>query len=280
MRALAALYFNYGRYLLIACSREDSRAANAQGIWNEHFAAPWSSNYTTNINLEMNYWAAETTGLGECHQPLLQAGLETGVLVRLHVLLALLQLGPQGGFTGGVLHLQLLPQRGGLTQLVQHSGADGGSQLHLAQGLIRRQAPQSPLALGNLLRRVRDGQRRVQPMSSRTGGEHPHHGGTGVLDGGEQHLGQVVGVSDGGLGHQGTAALQVQEQQVLVDRLLDDDEQPLGRQNFELFQKSMQNFAPAASEKASGDSRTEEIDKLTQELAEMQKRLDALSKDK
>ncbi len=54
----------------------------------------------------------------------------------------------------------------------------------------------------------------------------------------------------------------------------------MGRQNFELFQKSMQNFAPAASEKASGDSRTEEIDKLTQELAEMQKRLDALSKDK
>ena len=68
--ALAALYFNYGRYLLMACSREDSRAANAQGIWNEHFRAPWSSNYTTNINLEMNYSAAETTGLGECHQPL------------------------------------------------------------------------------------------------------------------------------------------------------------------------------------------------------------------
>lgn len=68
--ALAALYFNYGRYLLLSCSREGSRAANAQGIWNEHFPAPWSCNYTTNINLEMNYWAAETTGLGECHQPL------------------------------------------------------------------------------------------------------------------------------------------------------------------------------------------------------------------
>ena len=68
--ALAALYFNYGRYLLIACSREGSRAANLQGIRNERLPAPWSSNYTTNINTEMNYWSAETTGLPECVGPL------------------------------------------------------------------------------------------------------------------------------------------------------------------------------------------------------------------
>ncbi len=69
--ALAALYFHYGRYLLIACSREGSRAANLQGIWNEHLQAPWSSNYTTNINTQMNYWPAETANLAECHRPLL-----------------------------------------------------------------------------------------------------------------------------------------------------------------------------------------------------------------
>ncbi len=68
--ALAALYFNYGRYLLIACSRPGSQAANLQGLWNELLFAPWSSNYTTNINTEMNYWPAETTHLAECHAPL------------------------------------------------------------------------------------------------------------------------------------------------------------------------------------------------------------------
>ena len=67
---LAALYFNYGRYLLIACSRRGSQAANLQGLWNELLYAPWSSNYTTNINTEMNYWPAETTHLSECHDPL------------------------------------------------------------------------------------------------------------------------------------------------------------------------------------------------------------------
>jgi len=68
--ALAALYFNFGRYLLIACSRAGGRAANLQGVWNEHLFAPWSSNYTTNINTEMNYWPAESTNLAECHAPL------------------------------------------------------------------------------------------------------------------------------------------------------------------------------------------------------------------
>jgi alpha-L-fucosidase 2 len=68
---LAALAFNYGRYLLLASSRPGSRPAHLQGIWNEKLHPPWSSNYTININLEMNYWAAEATALGDCSEPLL-----------------------------------------------------------------------------------------------------------------------------------------------------------------------------------------------------------------
>ena len=67
---LAALYFQYGRYLLIASSRPGSQPANLQGIWNELVQPPWSSNWTANINTEMNYWPAETCNLAECHQPL------------------------------------------------------------------------------------------------------------------------------------------------------------------------------------------------------------------
>jgi len=68
---LAALLFQYGRYLLIASSRPGTQPANLQGIWNDHVRAPWSSNYTVNINTEMNYWPAEPANLAECHQPLL-----------------------------------------------------------------------------------------------------------------------------------------------------------------------------------------------------------------
>jgi alpha-L-fucosidase 2 len=67
---LVALYFQYGRYLLIASSRPGSQPANLQGIWNELVRPPWNSNWTTNINVEMNYWPAETCNLAECHQPL------------------------------------------------------------------------------------------------------------------------------------------------------------------------------------------------------------------
>lgn len=67
---LQTLYYQFGRYLLIACSRPGSRPANLQGIWNDHVQPPWGSNYTTNINTEMNYWLAENTNLSECHQPL------------------------------------------------------------------------------------------------------------------------------------------------------------------------------------------------------------------
>ena len=67
---LAALLFAYGRYLLIASSRPGTQPANLQGIWNREVAPPWNSDWTTNINLQMNYWPAESTGLGECHEPL------------------------------------------------------------------------------------------------------------------------------------------------------------------------------------------------------------------
>lgn len=67
---LEALLFQYGRYLLIASSRPGSQPANLQGIWNDHVRPPWSSNWTININTQMNYWPAETTNLTECHFPL------------------------------------------------------------------------------------------------------------------------------------------------------------------------------------------------------------------
>ncbi|MFV0341408.1 MAG: glycosyl hydrolase family 95 catalytic domain-containing protein [Anaerocolumna sp.] len=67
---LIALYFNFGRYLLISCSRSGTQAANLQGIWNKDFNPPWDSKYTININTQMNYWAAESCNLSECHLPL------------------------------------------------------------------------------------------------------------------------------------------------------------------------------------------------------------------
>lgn len=68
---LEVLYFQFGRYLLISSSRTPGVPANLQGIWNPHMRPPWSSNYTTNINAEENYWLAENTNLSEFHTPLL-----------------------------------------------------------------------------------------------------------------------------------------------------------------------------------------------------------------
>ncbi|MCX6968516.1 MAG: glycoside hydrolase family 95 protein [Verrucomicrobia bacterium] len=65
-----ALYFQYGRYLLISSSRAGSLPANLQGIWNPHFQPPWYSDFTININAQMNYWPAETANLSECAKPL------------------------------------------------------------------------------------------------------------------------------------------------------------------------------------------------------------------
>jgi alpha-L-fucosidase 2 len=69
--ARAELFYHYGRYLLISSSRPGTQAANLQGIWNADVRPGWSCNYTTNINVEMNYWPAEPTGLQELHEPLL-----------------------------------------------------------------------------------------------------------------------------------------------------------------------------------------------------------------
>ena len=67
---LAKLLFDYGRYLLIECSRPGDLPATLQGIWNKDFMAPWDSKYTININTEMNYWPAEVCALPECHTAL------------------------------------------------------------------------------------------------------------------------------------------------------------------------------------------------------------------
>jgi alpha-L-fucosidase 2 len=66
---LTALYFQYGRYLLIGSSRPGGLPANLQGLWNEHIEAPWNADYHVNINLQMNYWPAEVTNLSELHGP-------------------------------------------------------------------------------------------------------------------------------------------------------------------------------------------------------------------
>jgi len=68
---LAALYFQFGRYLLASCSRPGGQPANLQGLWNESMNPPWQSKYTININTEMNYWPAETCNLAECVEPLI-----------------------------------------------------------------------------------------------------------------------------------------------------------------------------------------------------------------
>jgi len=67
---LVATYFQFGRHLLMACSRPGTQTANLQGIWNEHVIPPWGSKYTVNINIEMNYWPAEVCNLSECHEAL------------------------------------------------------------------------------------------------------------------------------------------------------------------------------------------------------------------
>jgi len=66
---LAALYFQFGRYLLIGSSRSGYLPANLQGKWCQNYKAPWSSDYHLNINFQMNYWPAQITNLAECHLP-------------------------------------------------------------------------------------------------------------------------------------------------------------------------------------------------------------------
>lgn len=77
--SLAGLYFQFGRYLMIAGSRPGGQPLNLQGIWNDKIVPPWNGAYTTNINVEMNYWPAELTNLSECHEPLLKMVKELAV---------------------------------------------------------------------------------------------------------------------------------------------------------------------------------------------------------
>lgn len=74
---LAALFFQFNRYLLISSSRPGSQTANLQGIWNEELTPAWESKYTININIQMNYWMAEPTNLAECAEPLIRMVEET-----------------------------------------------------------------------------------------------------------------------------------------------------------------------------------------------------------
>ncbi|MFV0541514.1 MAG: glycosyl hydrolase family 95 catalytic domain-containing protein [Aestuariibaculum sp.] len=73
---LAAMYFQFGRYLLISSSQPGGQPANLQGIWNDMLFPPWESKYTMNINAEMNYWPAEQTNLSEMHEPFIQLARE------------------------------------------------------------------------------------------------------------------------------------------------------------------------------------------------------------
>ncbi|MGS2760913.1 glycoside hydrolase family 95 protein [Sinomicrobium sp. M5D2P9] len=73
---LAALYFQFGRYLLISSSQPGGQPANLQGIWNDQLFPPWESKYTVNINAEMNYWPAQSTNLTEMHEPFVQMAEE------------------------------------------------------------------------------------------------------------------------------------------------------------------------------------------------------------
>ncbi len=77
--ALAALYFQYGRYLLISSSRPGTQPANLQGIWNERPRPPWESKWTINVNTQMNYWLTDVAGLGECIEPLLRMTKEIAI---------------------------------------------------------------------------------------------------------------------------------------------------------------------------------------------------------
>lgn len=79
---LAALYFQFGRYLLISCSQPGGQPATLQGLWNNQLYPPWDSKYTVNINTEMNYWPSEVTNLSEMNEPLIRMIRELAVTGR------------------------------------------------------------------------------------------------------------------------------------------------------------------------------------------------------
>lgn len=76
-KAFCELLYNYGKYMIVSGSRKGGQPLNLQGIWNHAVRPPWSSNYTVNINTQMNYWGASRAGLSECIEPFLQMVYET-----------------------------------------------------------------------------------------------------------------------------------------------------------------------------------------------------------
>lgn len=116
---LVALYYHFGRYLLIACSRAGSQPANLQGIWSHQVRPPWSCNYTSNINMQMNYWPAEVCNLSDMAQPLLSF-IPQAQVVGTRVATG------NYGMKGWVLHHN--------TDLWRHASAVGG---HKGQGDVR-----------------------------------------------------------------------------------------------------------------------------------------------
>ena len=153
---LAVLYFHFGRYLLISCSRPGTMAANLQGLWNDSLAPSWESKYTININTEMNYWPAEVTNLAELHEPLfdlLDRARPDGRRVAKAMYGA-------GGFVHPPQHRPLGPR-----------GADRRRALrHLADGRrLAQPAPLGPLRL------------HARPRVPRVARLPDHEGGRGVL---------------------------------------------------------------------------------------------------
>jgi alpha-L-fucosidase 2 len=80
--ALAALFVQYGRYLMLSCSRSGTQPANLQGLWNDLTDPPWGSKYTVNINTEMNYWLPDVANLGECMEPFIRLAEEVAITGR------------------------------------------------------------------------------------------------------------------------------------------------------------------------------------------------------
>jgi len=137
--ALEALLFQFGRYLLISSSRPGGLPANLQGLWNQSPKPAWYSGYTTNINVEMNYWPAEPTNLAECHQPLfdwidnLAAAQKLNPDPKLKTPLGWIIYStnnPLGGNSGWAFHL---PGSAWLSQHLYEAWAFGGDREFLAR---------------------------------------------------------------------------------------------------------------------------------------------------
>ncbi|MGH8020341.1 MAG: glycosyl hydrolase family 95 catalytic domain-containing protein, partial [Opitutaceae bacterium] len=128
---LVSLYFDFGRYLLIACSRPGTQAANLQGLWNDKWLPPWDSKYTININTEMNYWPAEVCNLAELHEPLFallermrEPGRKTARVMYGHGAVSFqfaLKLRPIPGGTGSVRSASERGRHGGRPSMPAHA---------------------------------------------------------------------------------------------------------------------------------------------------------------